>query len=195
MITNSVIPGLFYIVQPQQHSCYESYVYDNKTIRNTLEHAEQDGNNSEEYLKRARRYNEEGNELQLQRACRSATKEAVDSTEKFLKVAINTKSMQNSTFKNERGRNERVINTHSIEKINEIVDESWLTNEEVRFMDSFKDEENRCYSSHTGLSYGDVNPTLDEAEKAVEIKRKVENNVKEFRNRVFAQQTLVRMNV
>ncbi len=186
---------LSYFGEIQQYSEYANYIYENKTIINTLEHAEQDGNNSEEYLKRAKNYKEEGDELQLQRACRSATKEAVDSTEKFLKVGANVKNLQNRTFENCRGRQERVQNTHFIMKINEVVGETWLTNEEAEYMDGFKDEENECYNSHTGLAYGDVSPKLYEAEKAVEIKRKVEKGVKELRNRVYAQKTLLKMEI
>ena len=186
----SIMSEISYQEEVQQQSEYANYIYENKTIRNTLEHAEQDVNNAEEYLIRAKNYKREGNELQLRRACRSATKDAVDSTEKFLKVGANVKQVQNHTFLNGRGKRERVQNTHYIRMISENVGEAWLSNEETEFMDSFIDIENGCYNSHTGLSYGNVDPTLEEAEKAVEIKRKAENGVKELRNRVYTQKIL-----
>lgn len=177
-----------YCIESKVKSEYENYIYENKTITNTLEHAEQDGNNAEEHLKRAKEYQNDEDELQFQRECRSATKDAVDSTEKYLKVVANMKGVENNTFETENGRKEKVKKTHLISAINNVVDLDLIEPEEAEFMDSFTDKENECYTSHTGLSYGDVTPTYEEAERAVKNKNKVEKKVKKLREKVYIQQ-------
>ena len=67
----------------QQENLYEGYLYENKTIANTLEHAEQDAENAKEHLSRAKEYYRNGDIKKMNRECRS------DSTEKYGKVVAN----------------------------------------------------------------------------------------------------------
>lgn len=174
----------------QQENLYEGYLYENKTIANTLEHAEQDAENAKEHLSRAKEYYRNGDIKKMNRECRSATKDAIDSTEKYGKVVANMVGKENEICVTHTGRQEKVNKTHSITGLNNTINEiSFLSADEAGFMDSFSDfsdEQNKCYNSHTGLSYGDVTPTVEEAERAVNNMIKVQKEVNNFRAKVKA---------
>lgn len=169
---------------------YEGYLYENKTIANTLEHAEQDAENAKEHLSRAKEYYRNGDIKKMNRECRSATKDAIDSTEKYGKVVANMVGKENEICVTHTRRKEKVNKTHSITGLNNIINEiSFLSADDARFMDSFSDfsdEQNKCYNSHTGLSYGGVTPTVEEAERAVNNMIKVQKAVNNFRAKVKA---------
>lgn len=182
--------SIAYYENVKQETEYAKCIYTNKTIENTLEHAEQDGNNADEHLKRAKEFKDNKDPLEFERACRSATKDSVDSIEKYLKVIANMKGIQENTFINNNGREEKIQKTHSISGINNAINSNFLSSEEAKFMDKFTDEENQCFSSHTGLAYGNVTPTCEEAERAVRNKCEVEKKVQEFRERVLVHKFL-----
>ena len=168
----------------QQENLYEGYHYENKTIANTLEHAEQDAENAKEHLSRAKEYYRNGDIKKMNRECRS------DSTEKYGKVVANMVGKENEICVTHTGRQEKVNKTHSITGLNNTINEiSFLSADEAGFMDSFSDfsdEQNKCYNSHTGLSYGGVTPTVEEAERAVNNMIKVQKEVNNFRAKVKA---------
>ena len=169
----------------QQDNLYEGYIYENRTITNTLEHAEQDAENAKEHLSRAKQYYQSGDIKRMNRECRSATKDAIDSTEKYGKVVANMIGKENELCVTHNRRREKVNKTHSITGLNDTINEiSFLSDDEAEFMDSFSDEQNKCYSSHTGLSYGSVTPTIEEAERAVNNMKKVQKAVIDFREKV-----------
>lgn len=172
----------------QQENLYEGYLYENKTITNTLEHAEQDAENAQEHLSRAKEYYQSGDIKKMNRECRSATKDAIDSTEKYGKVVANMVGKENEVCVTHTGRQEKVNKTHSITGLNNTINEiSFLSADEAEFMDSFfdfSDEHNKCYTSHTGLGYGSVTPTVEEAERAVNNMIIVQKAVNNFRAKV-----------
>ncbi len=81
-----------------EQSRYANYIYENKTIINTLNNANRNASSAEEHLKKAREYQKNGDEVRFKEECHSATEDAINSTEKYLKVIANMKQVEENEF-------------------------------------------------------------------------------------------------
>lgn len=177
-------------------SRYANYIYENKTINNTLDNANRNASSAEGHLEMAIKYQENGNEIRFKEECHSATEDAINATEKYLKVVANMKGVELNKFRVLHGNSgktheEIVRNTHIIGAINEAIKEdSIFSEEEIVFLDGFIDRESGCFTSHTELAYGNIHPTLDDAEKAVKYMNKARRSTKEFRKKVYASKVI-----
>ncbi len=87
-------------------------------------------------------------------------------------------------------------NTHFICGINRVIKEdSVFSEDETAFLDGFTDKESHCFTSHTGLAYGNVQPTVDDAEKAMKCTKKAQESVKEIRKKVLISRSLSSISV
>lgn len=146
---------------------YADYNHSNRTSENTYKNAQKNSKVANILLPKAAIDSD---------LCSSVVENAVNATEKFGKVLLHMLGEKNN----------KIIKSHSINIINKAIPVGdFLSDEDVNFLDSFSDESNDCKNSHTGLSYGDVQVTYDDAKEAVRIMDKAEQQVNKVRTQIF----------
>lgn len=194
------------IVQEQNNTQHQQQIknINSKIYKNTKNNADLDYKCGKEYLERAKKLIKDGKEKEKQQEfsdnLKLSTKFCIDSAEKFCKANAIIYGEENNKYENNnknfkvKKNKETVLKTHSFDVIIQAPSNSkLLLKEEAEKLDKYCNPAEGWNSSHTALSYGDIQPELPDVEEIYRINTKVKEKIEKKEKQLEEEQRIEKL--
>ncbi len=149
-----------------------------KAYKNTKKNADLNNKCGKEHLERAKKAREDGSKQVMDEQTKLAAKDLIDGAEKYIKSNAIINGEEYNKYKGKSSREEPVLKSHCFDVMRQAPSNSRILSEDdAKKLDKYADPEQGFYSSHTALSYGDVQPKLDDVEEINKITSKLKEHV------------------